>query len=176
MTTSRRHVQRPSSRSGRPLGFWDRIPAGVRAALISTPIMIFVFLVNSISLLVYTTTSLTSGLICYSVQILAYLFNGWLAGALARSTFNKATRMVGKRGETVRTQHPEYLPQGALAGFLLWLVGLIIFFIVGASADSLLPGLVVFAGYTSVLFLVVDLAVAIGAGIIGAIIYGKFFD
>lgn len=176
MSTYRNHPRRPSSRGGRPLGFWDRIPAGVRAALINTPIVFGLFLINSIGLLIFSTTTISSGLVCYSIQILAYIFNGWLAGYQARATYNKSTRMVGKQGETVRTHHPNYLIQGVFAGLLLWLVGVAVYFMVGATASSLLPGLAVFASSTAALFLVVDLAVAMGGGIIGSLIYGKFFD
>ncbi len=167
---------RHSSRkfANKPLGPWDRTPAGIRAALISTPIVFGLFLLNSAGLLIFTTTAISGGLICYPVQILAYVLNGWIAGAQARSSHNNATRTVGRRGETVRRQHPNYIAQGALAGVMISLVGIAVYFLAGVAAASLLPGLLVFAAAPAVLFIIVDVAVAIGSGIIGGWIYERF--
>lgn len=176
MASRRRSIR--SERLGRPLGPWDRTPAGIRAALISTPLLLGLFLVNGIGIGIFSSTALTAALICYPAQVLAYGFNGWLAGQQARSSFGKSTRTVGLKGQVVRHQRPDYLPQGALAGFLLSLVGLLVYFAVGLTANSLLPGLALLGsiGATAVLFLIVDVAVCVGAGILGAIIYDRVFD
>jgi len=174
MSNRRSSQQVSRSRVGRPLGPWDRTPAGLRAVIISTPIVFGLFLLNSAGLLIFTTTAITGGLICYPIQILAYGLNGWIAGAQARSSHNKATRVSGKQGEMVRQQHPNYIAQGALAGVVISLVGVVVYFLAGVAAASLLPGLLVFSAAPAVLFIVVDVAIAIGAGIIGGWIYSRF--
>ncbi len=168
---------RRPTRLGRPLGPWDRTPAGLRAALISTPILLVLFLVNSVGIAIFSSTTVPASLICYPIQLLAYVLNGFIAGAQARSSYNKATRTVGQHHEVVRSRHPNYAAQGALAGVVLGIVGIIVYFLVGAAATTLIPGvglLLTIAAAPMALFLIVDFALCVGAGIIGGLIYGRF--
>jgi hypothetical protein len=169
--------QRRPSRVGRPLGPWDRIPAGIRAGIIFAPILFLLFLINSVGIGLFSSTGITAGMVCYPIQILAYAANGFLAGSQARSTHNKATRMVGREHERVRNRRPNYVAQGALAGVVLGIIAILVYFIVGAAANSLIPGLGLFmsiGGASIALFLIVDFAVCVGAGIIGGMIYNHF--
>ena len=170
-----KHRGRRPSRGGRPLGPWDRTPAGIRAAIISTPILLGLFIINSIGITLLEN-QINAGLICYPIQILAYTLNGFIAGSQARSSFNKATRVVGRKGETVRRQHPEYLVQGAIAGILLGIISVIVYFAVGAAAQELIPLVTIFLDFTSasaILFLIVDFTISVGAAVIGSLIYSR---
>lgn len=166
----------------RPLGWWDRIPAGIRSTLISSPLLLILFVANSVAAGVFATTGFYAALICYPIQLAAYILNGMLSGWFQRNTFNKANRRVGFSHETARYNRPEYLPQGVVAGVLLGLVGLatyaLIYVAAEAAAASLLPGVGLFSfiGGSAIIFLFIDYALCIGAGVLGALIFDRFLD
>lgn len=170
-------TRRRPSRVGRPLGPWDRIPGGIRGAFISTPLLFLVFLINSAGFVGFIATGTPAWLVFYPIQILAYILNGVISAAQARNSHSKATRVVGHLHERVQTRHPNYIAQGALGGFVLASIGLVICLTAGTAAEILIPLMGLLFTYAStplVLLLAVDFAVAIGSGMLGAQIFKNF--
>jgi hypothetical protein len=167
------------SGGGMPMGPWDRTPAGIRASLISLPIVFGIYLLNSLGLNMFHNSMLfqsipTVVVLCYPVQLLGYVLNGWIAGAQARSTHDKAVRRVGRQGEVVRRRHPDYIGASVLAGILLAVYLMTIYFIAGTSVKNFLPGLQVVRDIAQFFYLVVDAGLCIGCATLGGMIYQHF--
>ena len=177
---ARRQSRRDNKR--RPLGPWDRTPAGIRAALISTPIMLILFLINSIGIALFSATEIWGLLVFYPIQVLGYLLNGLIAGAQARSSHLKSGRQVGHSHEVVRKTHPNYVALGFLAGILLSLVAVVVYVLANSASGMLIPYLDVIlqiiAGLVGgsapvALLLVTDVIACIAAGTLGAFVYDR---
>lgn len=182
---SSRNSRRSSRPSRRPLGPWDRTPAGIRAALISTPILLILFLINSVGITLFSATEIWGLLIFYPVQVFGYLLNGVIAGIQARSSHLKSTRRVGHRHEVVQKTHPNYMAQGTLAGVVLAVIALLIYVVANSTAGMLIPYLdivltiiewVVGGPAPVALLLIADVIICIGAGTVGGLIYDRVFS
>jgi len=162
--------------SRRPTSFWDDIPAGVRGALISFGILLLLFACNGLGLALFSATNLSVALIFYPAQMLFYILNGIFAGGQADSTRAKKTRQVGHQGERVQLNRPNYLLDGAVAGLTLAILAAIVYFVASNTATQILPGLQLTGwGDTPLLFLALDAFAAISLGMVGGLIYDRYF-
>ncbi len=181
--STRRRTRHDNKR--RPLGPWDRTPAGIRAALISTPILLILFLINSIGIALFSATGIWGLFIFYFIQIFGYILNGVIAGAQARSSHLKANRRVGHQYEKVQRTHPNYVAQGFLAGIILSVIALVIYMLAYSTAGVLIPyldsvlaisGWLVGGSAPVTLLIVVDMVACIGSGTLGGLIYEHVFS
>jgi hypothetical protein len=148
----------------------------VRAALISFGILAVIFVANGLAVTVFAATGFSASLICYPVQLLAYVLNGILAGWQADLTRSVYLRQVGHRGERVRRNLPEFIKEGALAGLLLAILAAVMYFASTAVVSSLVP-LIALVGFIAPwLLVVVDLVVSTGLGALGGLLYDRLFS
>ncbi|RLC91744.1 MAG: hypothetical protein DRI79_02085 [Chloroflexi bacterium] len=167
---------RSRRRRVRPPGMWHSIPPWVRAACISFGILAVIFVANGLGASIFAMTGFTIALICYPIQLLAYILNGILAGWQADLTRSVYLRQVGHRGERVRRNLPEFIKEGALAGLLLAILAAVMYFAGTTAVSSLIP-LVTLVGFTAPwLLVVVDLVTGTGLGALGGIIYERLLS
>lgn len=170
--------QRASRRQVRPPGLWDGIPAGVRAPIISFGLLAVLFVANGLAVTVFAASAFTfsPAMICYPVQLIAYAINGMIAGWQADITRAKYLRHVGHKGEQVQRNLPEYLLQGALAGFILAVLAALIYLASNAVVSTFVP-LVALVGFSAPwLLIIVDVVASTGLGMLGAIIYDRLLS
>jgi len=135
-----------------------------------------IFVGNGLAVSVFATTGFAPAMICYPVQLLAYLLNGILAGWQADLTRMKQLRGVGHGGERVQRNLPNFIAQGALAGLVLGLFAGLMYFAGNAIVAYFIP-LVALVGFTAPwLLVVVDLVSGIGLGMLGGIIYDNWLS
>lgn len=156
--------------SRRPTPVWDVILPGVRGALISFGILLLLFACNGLGLALFSATNLLVALIFYPAQMLFYILNGIFAGGQADSTRAKKTRQFDQ------LNRPNYLLTGAVAGLTLAILAAIVYFVASNTATQILPGLQLTGwGDTPLLFLALDAFAAISLGMVGGLIYDRYF-
>jgi len=169
---------RSRRRRVRPPGLWHSIPPWIRAPIITFGLLAVVFVANGLAVTIFAATAFTfsPAMICYPVQLLAYIVNGILAGWQADLTRFRHLRQVGHRGERVQRNLPEYLTHGALAGVLLALLAALMYLASNAVVATFVP-LVALVGLTAPwLLIIVDLVAATGLGMLGAVIYDRWLS
>jgi hypothetical protein len=137
-----------------------------------------VFVANGLAVSVFVASGFTfsPAMICYPVQLVAYILNGMLAGWQADLTRSHQIRQVGHRGERVQRNLPEYLMHGALAGLILAILAALMYFASNIVISTFVP-LVALVGMTAPwLLIVVDLVAGTGLGMLGGIVYDRWFS
>lgn len=169
----------PRSSRRRPPGLWDAIPPWIRAPLISFGMLAVLFVANGLAVNIFVVSGFTfsPAMICYPVQLSAYVVNGMIAGWQADVTRSKHLRRVGHRGERrVQRNLPEYMKHGALAGLVLAVLAAVIYLASNAVLTTFVP-LVGLVGLSAPwLLIVVDLVASTGLGMIGGIIFDRLLS
>ena len=106
-------------------------------------------------------------LVCYPIQLLAFLGNGILA-----ASFEKGAYAI-KRRLNPQTRRPSYMAVGAGAGVVVMVIIAIVYGIVATQMGSLLPpGLDLF-GTSPWTLIAIDSIAAIGLGLAGGLVGDK---
>ena len=166
----------PSGAGRRPPGPWHSIHPGIRAAIISFAVLAFVFVGNALAAGVFAYTGWSTALVCYPIQLLAYIANGLLGGWQADETRRALVPTVGPPGARVRRNVPNYIAIGAIAGLVLAVLAALVYFLTTSLAVELIPGLALFGFATPWAFVVVDGVLSIGLGALGGIIWDRLFS
>ena len=166
------------SRCVKPPGLWDSIPPWVRAPFISFGLLAILFVANGLAVTLFAASAFTfsPAMICYPVQLLAYILNGILAGYQADITRSKQLRGVGHIGERVRVNLPNYIVNGALAGLVLAILASLIYLASNAVLTTFVPIVAVVGLSAPWLLIIVDIVAGIGLGMVGAWIYDRWLS
>ena len=132
--------------------FWYRLHPAIKSALVFTLFIVGATVLNSLSLGM-------SLLLCYPLQILIYVANGFLAGYFAIGAHYR-------RGDLPRI--------GAIAGALLWILPALLYIIFGVLLGISTLGIGFLSLVTWLVCAPVDLIVQAACGAIGAWLYGVF--
>ena len=140
------------------------VPSWIKAGLITGALLIVIIVANS----------LVSGasLICYPIQFIAFLGNGLLAAFFEQGDFQRKKRISAQ----AKAYHkPNYVAVGAGAGFVVSIIASIVYLIIWSQLNGLLlPGLDLLVDSPFSL-MTIDSIAAIGLGMLGSLVGGRFF-
>lgn len=142
------HFDLDSHSPNRPKSIWH---PSLRAAVIMWAFLLGISILNSFTLGI-------SFFLCYPVQLVLYLINGYLAGHFA---LNEGYR----KSELPRV--------GALAGLLAWILPTLYYFIFSVVLGLVTVGIGFFGMAAWILWGPIDFAVYATCGVIGAMIAGR---
>lgn len=162
MRTTNRNVQKYGSRKQKiPL-----FPGWLWAGLVMGAVMIVLFVSNTVGA---AAAGFSGGisLVCYPVQLLAYLITGIVAGKWEEDRFVKT-----KRARPM-TQPPNYLVAGGLAGLVIAVIAAMVYLVTTTTLVFLMPPAVALFGTAIIVLIGIDVIAAVGLGIIGGLIYSR---
>lgn len=160
----------PGKPNRRPLGLWHDIHPGVRSAFISFGIVLPLFVCNGLAASLFSSTSQTTALIFYPIQMLFYFVNGMIAGWQADETRKADPSGIRRR------KIPNYMAIGAVAGFSLAILAALVYFLADQTASQLLPGLQLTGLLnTPWLYIAIDIIASVGLGMLGGVVYANRF-
>lgn len=145
------------------------VPGWLWGGLITGAVLIALMAVNSVA---FGLASITGGasLICYPVQLIAYLLNGFLSGSFEQRRYTNNKRL------NPRTPKPNYLVVGALGGLVVTIIAAIVYVVVTTASVSLVPPAAALIGSTLPILIGLDAIAAMGLGAIGGFFYGRYFQ
>lgn len=144
------------------------VPGWVWSGLIMGALLVVLFVINTLAFGAATITGGTA-LVCYPVQLLAYLFNGLLSCQLD-SGRQKILRQLNPRRPA-----PNYMIIGALGGLVLSLIAAGAYVLTSRAAVALAPPVGAIFGSSLILMIAIDAVAAIGLGLLGGLIYNQYF-
>lgn len=141
----------------------------VWGGLITGAILIVLMAINSVA---FGLSSVTGGasLICYPIQLLAYLLNGFISGSFEQKRFANNKRL------NPLTPKPNYLIVGAMGGLVVTIIAAVVYVIVTTASVALVPPAAGLIGSTLPILIGIDAIAAIGLGAIGGFFYGRYFQ
>jgi hypothetical protein len=141
-------------------------PGWLWAGVIMGSAFVVLFVVNTLSIS-FTGTGQGISIICYSVQLFAYLLTGMLAGHWEKDRYLK------ERIRNPLAPPPNYLIAGALAAVVVVLFAAIVYIATNAAVVDLVPAGTLLLGNSIFVLLLVDAVAAIGLGSVGGLVYGR---
>lgn len=145
------------------------VPGWLWGGLITGAILIVLMAINSVA---FGLSSVTGGasLICYPIQLMAYLVNGLISGSFEQKRYRNNVIL------NPRLPKPNYLVVGALGGLVVTIIAAVVYVIVTTASVALVPPAAGLIGSTLPILIGIDAIAAIGLGAIGGFFYGRYFQ